>query len=140
MIRYALSCAEGHEFESWFASADAYDTLAATGHLSCAVCGSPKVSKRLMAPAVAAEEPADKSRLGTPRTEVEQALAEYRRKVEAESDYVGLSFAEEARAMHDGDRPKRSIYGEARLEEAKRLIEDGIPVAPLPFRPRAKSN
>ncbi|MGZ9810520.1 DUF1178 family protein [Pseudoroseicyclus sp. H15] len=141
MIRYALSCAEGHDFESWFASAAAYDSLAAAGHLSCAICGNGKVTKRLMAPAVGAEkdEPAA-PRLSAPASRMEEVLASYRRKVEAESDYVGLSFAKEARAMHDGEVPQRAIYGEARLDEARSLIEDGIPVAPLPFRPKAKNN
>ncbi|NDV01642.1 DUF1178 family protein [Pseudoroseicyclus tamaricis] len=145
MIRYALSCADGHTFDSWFASADAYDSLAAAGHLSCAICGSPDVSKRLMAPAVGTEAPRESAadappRLGTPRSEMEAALAELRRKVETQSDYVGLSFAAEARAMHDGIKPRRPIYGEAKLEDARSLLEDGIPVAPLPFRPKAKSN
>jgi len=55
MIRYALKCAEGHSFESWFQSADAFDGLAAKGLVSCAVCGGTDVKKALMAPKVAAE-------------------------------------------------------------------------------------
>ena len=63
-----------------------------------------------------------------------------RKQVEKNSDYVGMKFAEEARAMHNGDAPERSIYGEAQLDEAKSLIDDGVPVAPLPFRPQRKMN
>jgi len=40
--------------------------------------------------------------------------------------------------MHLGDRPARAIYGEANLEQAKSLIEDGVPVVPLPFQPKRK--
>lgn len=72
--------------------------------------------------------------------EMEQALGALRRRVEENSDYVGKDFASEARAMHLGDAPERAIYGEAKLEEAKALIEDGIPVLPLPFGRGRKSN
>jgi len=75
-----------------------------------------------------------------PMTEQERALAALRKHVEANSEYVGMQFAKEARAMHDGDAPGRAIYGEARLDEAKKLVEDGIPVAPLPFMPKAKTH
>ena len=65
-------------------------------------------------------------------------LEKLRRHVETTSDYVGMSFAAEARAMHEGTRPERAIHGEARIDEARKLLEDGIPVAPLPFRPRSR--
>lgn len=63
-----------------------------------------------------------------------------RKQVEENSDYVGLNFAAEARQMHDGTLPPRAIYGEAKPEEARQLIEDGVPVAPLPFMPKRKTN
>ncbi len=132
MIRYTLKCSQGHSFESWFKSASAFDSLRDGGHLACSTCGDSAVTKALMAPAVATTP-------ATP-TPQEQALAALRRKVEAESDYVGLAFAAEARAIHDGEAPERAIWGEARLDEAKRLLEDGIPVVPLPFVPTRKAN
>ena len=63
-----------------------------------------------------------------------------REHVEKHSTYVGGSFAKEARAMHLGDTPERPIWGEANPTEAKALIEDGIPIAPLPFIPTRKTN
>ena len=78
--------------------------------------------------------------LSHPGSDVEQAFAAMRKQVEENSDYVGLNFAAEARQMHDGTLPARAIYGEAKPEEARQLIEDGIPVAPLPFMPRRKTN
>lgn len=137
MIRYSLTCDKGHDFDSWFQSAAAFDSLAAAGHVACAHCGSAKVTKTLMAPAV---RPTDKAALTAPQSDLEQKLAALRQQVEENSDYVGLSFAAEARAMHEGRAPERSIYGEARIDEAKKLLEDGIPVAPLPFLPKAKAN
>jgi hypothetical protein len=136
MVRYSLSCADGHLFESWFQSASAFDDLAARGLLSCAECGSPKVRKALMAPAVAASGPD----LSTPRDPREAALAALRRQVEENSDYVGLSFAAEARRIHAGEAPERHIWGEAKPSEAKALLEEGIPVAPLPFLPKRSAN
>ncbi|WP_323042507.1 DUF1178 family protein [Gemmobacter sp.] len=137
MIRYDLRCDKGHAFDSWFASAAAYDRLAAAGHVACPDCGSTKVDKALMAPAVSRAE--DRP-LTAPRDPREEALADLRRQVEENSDYVGLSFAAEARAMHEGRIPERAIHGEAKPDEARKLIEDGVPVAPLPFTPSRKTN
>lgn len=148
MIRYALKCSGDHGFESWFKSADAFETLQKAAMVACPVCGSDKVTKAVMAPRVRASRNAaatpvagpTRNALTKPRTEAETALAEIRRKVEENSDYVGLSFAAKARKMHDGDIPHRSIYGEAKLDDTKKLIADGIPVAPLPFIPQRKTN
>ncbi len=145
MIRYNLTCAKGHAFDSWFQSAAAYDALRAAGHVACAICGETQVDKALMAPAVAhgeARPPARSSAapLSEPQGEVEAALAELRRQIEANSEYVGLGFAAEARAIHEGEAPARAIYGEARADEAKKLLEDGVPVAPLPFLPNRRTN
>lgn len=141
MIQYTLKCDKGHEADSWFKSAGAYDALERAGNLSCAVCGSAKVSKALMAPRVTASKKDEKQStpvLRNPASEVEKALAELRRKVEESSDYVGDKFATEARAMYLGEKPERSIYGEARLDQARELIEDGVPLMPLPFRSKQK--
>lgn len=137
MIRYDLKCDQGHAFDSWFAGAAAYDRLAAAGHVACPDCGSTKVDKALMAPAVARAE--DRP-LVAPRDPREEALAALRSHVEQNSDYVGLSFAAEARAIHEGRAPERAIHGEAKPHEARKLIEDGVPVLPLPFTPARKTN
>jgi len=143
MIQYSLKCENDHGFDSWFASADAYDKLADNGMVSCAVCGSTKVSKAIMAPRVRTtkgKEAPVAPTLPTEKSAAEQAMAEMRAQVEQNSEYVGTNFATEARSMHLGDAPERAIYGEAKPEEAKSLIEDGIPVTPLPFMPTRKSN
>ena len=151
MIQYALKCCEGHQFDSWFQSASAFDKLQSAGLVTCATCGTTQVSKVLMAPAVRpARATAQKDEafqgnqtsgpLSTPASPEEQKIAELRRSIEANSEYVGGEFAKKARAMHDGDAPETSIYGEANLEEAKKLAEDGVPVLPLPFRPSGKDN
>ncbi len=139
MIRYSLKCDQGHGFESWFASASAFDTLAKAGHLTCALCGSPRVDKALMAPSVASADPVA-TPLATPSNALEEKLAALRRHVEENSDYVGQDFVTEARAMHLGEVPDRPIWGEARPDEARALIDEGVPVAPLPFMGKARAN
>ncbi len=150
MIHYALKCGAGHGFDSWFQSAAAFDRLAAAGMLACAVCGNARVEKSLMAPMVrtaenSAQPPAPAAapptqQLALPTTDLQKQIAELRRKVEENSTYVGGGFAAEARAIHDGSAPERSIWGEARPEEARALMEEGVPVAPLPFMPSRKAN
>ncbi|MGH1356426.1 MAG: DUF1178 family protein [Thalassovita sp.] len=159
MIQFTLKCDNDHRFDSWFQSGAAFDKLKTAGMVTCAVCGSGNVEKAIMAPRVrparsaapvpsdppanvpakAAPEPAAPA-LSTPQNPAEQALTELRRQVEENSEYVGDKFTEEARAMHDGDSPERAIYGEAKIDDAKQLIEDGVPVLPLPFLPGRKTN
>jgi hypothetical protein len=144
MIRFSLKCDKDHGFESWFPSGEAYETLKAQGHVACPVCGSAAVEKALMAPAVLptrkVEAAVDRPALTEPANPVEEALAALKRQIEDNSEYVGMNFAAEARRIHAGDAPERAIHGEARADEAKKLIEDGVPVAPLPFLPARKVN
>ena len=144
MIRYNLKCDQDHGFESWFQSADSFDDLSSKGLVECPTCGSKAITKSLMAPKVQGTK---KSKDMTPNPAAsspdqvrETALAELRKQVEENSEYVGMNFASEARAIHSGDSPERAIYGEARPAEAKSLIEDGEPVTPLPFAPKRKMN
>ena len=210
MIRYDLRCAKGHEFDSWFRDSSAFDTQVSDGHLSCPQCGSPKVEKALMTPGLPVKANAAKITLSGPEAEAgmslqnlserdKHALAfqhvvrEMRRQVEANSDYVGDRFAEEARRLYyaevdhqasdeapadvsakalneHGKGPERTspdastevpagglpgagqdkktvtkskkprgIYGEATLEDAKALHEEGIDVMLLPGLPEDKN-
>jgi hypothetical protein len=148
MIRYALKCAEGHAFDSWFRNSAAYDVLAKDGQITCAVCGSTDVTKSIMAPAVNASDasvpdtaPAQPvtsadAPLSAPASPAEAALRQLQQHVRENSDYVGQDFATEARRIHVGEADKRAIWGEASLQDAKDLHDDGIPVAPLPWMRR----
>lgn len=162
MIRYTLKCSEGHSFESWFKSASAFETLQAAGQLSCPQCGSDKIGKSLMAPPVStarkgptlSDEPdAPTPPADTQSTNITPAqpkditptdhaadLSAMRDHVEKNSDYVGSDFTKQARAMNDGEAPARSIYGEAKIEDAKALLAEGVPILPLPFMPKRKLN
>lgn len=146
MIVYDLVCTHGHRFEGWFGSSADYEDQRTRGLLSCPTCGVSDVSKAPMAPAVPAKGnsradviPPETARpmANTPMPpEVQKALASLA-KAQAEalkqSTWVGDRFAEESRAMHYGERDETPIHGQATLAEAKALIEEGVPVAPLPF-------
>jgi hypothetical protein len=162
MIRYALVCAEGHSFESWFANSAAYDKQNKRGLVECPACGSKKVEKAIMAPrlagantrgntaasppvanpeasaAAAAQDEAARApiaMISQPEREFRRKLKELREQLVKNSSYVGQKFPEEARKMHYGDAEHRSIYGEATLEEAKELHDEGIEFHPLPVLP-----
>ncbi|MFN3228600.1 MAG: DUF1178 family protein [Asticcacaulis sp.] len=133
MIRYALVCTHSHEFEAWFDSSSAYDDQLARGLVTCPVCDTVDVRKAIMAPAVAgtkkrATEAPDPAK----QAMMMEALRKVRDHVETNFDYVGDRFAREARDIHDGVSEARGIYGEATPAEVRSLIEDGVPVAPLP--------
>lgn len=146
MIVFDLSCADGHRFEGWFGSSADYDDQQARGLIACPHCGSADVAKAPMAPAVPAKgnqrqevlaPQAAQPMANTPMPpEVQKALAALA-KAQAEalkkSTWVGSRFAEESRAMHYGERDEAPIHGQATLAEAKALIDEGVPVAPLPF-------
>lgn len=142
MIRYALRCKQNHDFESWFQSSDAFDKLSSRGLVVCTHCGSSDVAKAIMAPSVTAGPPASAPKPeGSPSASaLEKKLRALRKDVEENYAYVGDDFVRQARDMHLGDAPARPIWGEATPDEARALLEDGAPVAPLPVRPKQKSN
>ncbi len=143
MIKYTLKCSEDHRFDSWFQSAEAFEKLLSAGLVTCSVCGALGVEKAIMAPQVRtnrhASPPTDDTPrektgpLSKPASPAEQALSEMRKMVEETSEDVGDNFVSEARAIHEGDAPERPIYGQAKIEDAKELADEGIAVVPLPW-------
>ena len=159
MIAYTLACDAGHEFESWFSSGAAFEGQAKRRLVTCPICGSAKVTKAIMAPAVArkdkgahradarqgaVEAPSElpvpsagqpHAVLGERERQLRDMIRSLRKHVAENADYVGRSFPEEARQMHHGEIEHRSIWGEASAEEAKALAEEGVEVHPLPTLP-----
>lgn len=137
MIRYALACAGGHEFEGWFSNSADYDAQNDRGLLTCPVCDSRTVSKQIMAPAVAGtKRSADRP---AAQAVMMEAMGRLRAHVEANFENVGDGFAEEARSIHEGRSEERGIFGEATSEQVRELVQDGVPVAPLPPQAPKKS-
>ena len=133
MIVYNLRCRNAHEFEGWFRDSATFDAQAKSGKVVCPMCNSKKVEKAIMAPAVSG---ARKSNLtDSEAKQMRQFMTGLRKYVQDNADYVGPNFAEEARKIHYGEVEHRHIYGEASLEEARELVEEGVDVAPLPPDP-----
>lgn len=140
MIRYALACEHGHDFEGWFSASSDFDDQARRGLLSCPMCASQAVNKQIMAPSVAGNSTrGGDDRPGNMRAVMMEAMGKVRRHVEANFDYVGERFAAEARSIHEGKAEGRGIYGEASPSEVKALVADGVPVSPLPPEAPKKS-
>ncbi len=158
MMVFDLQCKDaGHVFEAWFGSSADFEDQRERGLVACPLCGSEKVSKAVMAPAVGAKGNRSNGHQSGHRSEPDgqgaqnavavsndtpdpaqmkamlETLAKHQAKALEKSDYVGEDFASEARAMHDGEKIERPIHGQTTLEEAKALVEDGVPVAPLPL-------
>lgn len=140
MIRYNLRCDRGHSFESWFQSSSAYDSQVKRKLVTCAICGTAKVEKAIMAPRIAGARKAasralEDSPMSATMAEERELRAELRQlhdHLVKNADNVGARFPNEARKMHYGDIEHRPIYGEASPEEAKSLIEEGVEVGSLP--------
>jgi hypothetical protein len=149
MIRYELVCDDGHRFDGWFRSSDDFERQAKRHLLSCAVCGSEKVGKALMSPALAKGGPAAEPGPPAPATpppqemalvssehrRLRKKLAELRAELIKDAVDVGDRFPEEARRIHYGEAEKASIYGRASPDEVRLLAEEGIPFHPLPSLP-----
>jgi len=130
MIRYALQCDEGHGFEGWFSSSEDYEKQEASGLVECPECGSVAVTRQIMAPAVRTSRGRETSTNAQP--DMDAVARKVRAHIRNNYDYVATDFASEARAIHEGAKPERLIYGETTPEERTKLPEDGVPCAPLP--------
>jgi hypothetical protein len=137
VIRFSLICEHDHEFEAWFRSGDDFEAQKRRGFVDCPTCGSSKVQKALMAPAVSTGRKREKIALamGEAQKEAMAQLKALSRKMRENADYVGDKFAEEARKIHFGETDQRGIYGEATPEEAKGLADDGVEFMPIPVFP-----
>ena len=156
MIVFDLHCAHGHLFEGWFGSSSDFEDQSARGLVSCPECGSAEIGKAPMAPAVGAkgnrvpaasapaaqqpstpQPPAGQAVTNTPMPEEVRkaltALHEAQARALSKSTWVGKDFANQSREMHYGERDEAPIHGQASIKEARALIEEGVPVAPLPF-------
>ena len=143
MIVFDLKCANAHVFEAWFGSSSDYDDQRARGLVSCPLCGDGAIAKAVMAPNIAtggniqtAQTAAATGPNGVTPEVMKAAMAELatlQKKALEGSTWVGRSFANRARAMHDGDEEHAPIHGQASPDEAKALIDDGVTVSPLPF-------
>jgi hypothetical protein len=158
MIRYSLACERRHTFDIWFKNSADYDKQSKRGLVTCPECGSAKIEKSLMTPALgrsakkgvkaatpepattpdqpaAAEDKSPVAMMSPQEKEFRVKLKELRDHLTKNAENVGGRFPEEARKMHYGEQEHRSIYGEASPQEAKELLDEGVELHPLPVLP-----
>ena len=124
MIVFDLQCRDGGEtFEAWFRSNADFDEQRKAGLVECPFCQSANVAKAPMAPRVPSKGSDHPLR----------RLAAIQAELLKDSRWVGDKFVETARAMHNGDVEREQVHGQATLEQAKSLVDDGVQVAPLPL-------
>ncbi|WP_010164358.1 DUF1178 family protein [Sphingomonas sp. PAMC 26617] len=147
MIVFDLQCSARHVFEAWFGSSAAYDEQRARGLLACPICGDAAVTKAVMAPNIPAKGNRATNQSTAPAAVTVaanapspkdikaalQVIAKAQAEMLAQSTWVGRGFADTARAMHDGTVAQAPIHGQTTLAEAKALVEEGVPIAPLPL-------
>jgi hypothetical protein len=149
LIRYNLVCADGHEFESWFSNSKACDTQLKRKLVACPVCDSTKVEKAIMAPSLLSsarkpDQAGDAGRqpavlLSDKDREMRAMLKSLHEHVKQNAEHVGGEFPKVAREMHYGESERRSIYGDAKPEEVRSLLEEGVDVQPLPILPEERN-
>jgi hypothetical protein len=162
MILYALTCDEGHGFESWFPDSSSYAAQVRRGLVTCPVCGSVKVEKAIMSPNIARKDrkatttsadsemgivpkpaaspgPTPVALLGEEARALRNLVKAFRQHVTENADDVGKGFAEEALKIHHGEVEQRAIFGEATLDDARMLTEEGVAFSPLPILPEDRN-
>jgi hypothetical protein len=138
MIRYDLICQKEHAFEAWFSNSADYDRQEKEGLLCCAVCGTSQVRKAIMSPNISTSRKKEQLRdtqskaLSLMSKEAKKIADAVKAEISKNCENVGEKFADEARAMHYGEKESRGIYGQASLREASELAEEGVGIAPLP--------
>ena len=135
-----LQCAHGHGFEGWFASHAEFESQLADGLVECPLCGDTKITKLLAAPRLnlGTSKPVDTPEKALDASSPDAQWLQAARKILAETEDVGDRFADEARRMHYGETEMRGIRGQSTREQTQSLIEEGIPVFPLPLPPALK--
>tara|TARA_B100001287_G_scaffold99054_1_gene83307 strand:- start:1470 stop:1889 length:420 start_codon:yes stop_codon:yes gene_type:complete len=131
MIKYNLKCENDHNFDAWFSDSSNFEKQNKKNLIFCPKCSSTKIEKNIMAPNIGSKKQSYTNALKTEKN-IEKIIKNVRKHVEKNYEYVGNKFADEARAIHYGEKEEREIYGETSIEEAVDLIEEGVNVTPLP--------
>ena len=131
MIKYNLKCENNHNFDAWFSDSSNFEEQNKKNLIFCPKCNSTTIEKNIMAPNIGSKKQSYINALKIEKN-YEKIIKNVRKHVEKNFEYVGDKFADEARAIHYGEKEEREIYGETSVEEAVDLIEEGVDVSPIP--------
>lgn len=137
-----LRCGAHHLFEGWFGSETEFQDQHARGLVSCPMCGDTAIEKMPSAPRLnlgatsndaPSTAPSAQAAGGQAMSQAVQArLWRAMRDALAQAEDVGERFADEARRMHQGETASRQIRGRASMQDTLALLDEGVPVLPLP--------
>ncbi len=148
---FDLACEFDHRFEGWFGSSSDFEQQSQNAMISCPVCGSHAVEKKLSAPRLNLGAVPEKSLVSAPAASASQLSAKptpeqlqalwqsMARAIAANTEDVGDRFAEEARKIHYQEAPERGIRGVATHDQAAELADEGIEIVALPLPAMVKS-
>jgi hypothetical protein len=131
MIVFDLECSQGHVFEGWFESLEAYEDQHQKGLTTCPYCDDAQV-KRILSPVAVKKTGAARQSLPQPTIDYKRLAREVVEYVHRNFEDVGPRFTAEALKMHYGAAEKRNIRGSATENEEKVLKEEGVEFFKLP--------
>ena len=138
MISFNLICKIcSTEFEGWFDNSKEFEKQKRKNLLLCPSCNSSSIKKSLMTPNLSKKANSKKTKI---KKAMVNDIKKYKKVIEKNFDYVGDNFTEEAKKIKYGETEDRPIYGEATMEQTKELMEEEIPVVPLPWTSSKKTN
>ncbi len=132
---FDLACSQGHSFEGWFESADAFEAQLARGLVECPMCADASVSRRPSAPRLNLSSGSSPEAGGSVEGDraLQRAWLALARHIRDNTEDVGARFADEARRIHYREAPARGIRGVATRDESIALAEEGIEVVSFPM-------
>jgi len=149
VIIYDLICDSKHEFEGWFNSANDLDEQRERGLLSCPICDSHSVHKKLTAAKLKSKSNASQISTEVPQqvgntqspaqyAQVQKMLGKLHDYIETNFENVGNRFTDEALSIHRGEKDAANIYGTASKKQMEQLKEEGVETLQLPAKPFSK--
>ena len=135
MIKYNLSCQNGHEFESWFSNSEEFDKLNKKNLLECIFCSSKNISKSIMAPMISNLKNNEEkiNLIDKDFKNKKNKLMELRRYIENNFEYIEKDFSKKVREVYYDKKSKKNIYGKTTDEEKEQLKEEGIDLVSIPW-------
>jgi len=142
MIVLNLSCEQGHHFEGWFPSSEAFENQCQRSLVSCTVCASTEITRLPSSPRISkgATEPIETKVTTGPTKEAVATVLNAIAKIASECENVDQDFPDEVRKIHYGETAPRNIRGIATVEETLEMLEEGIPLLPLPVPPKGETH
>ncbi|MFW5770296.1 MAG: DUF1178 family protein [Spirochaetota bacterium] len=131
MISYDLECKNGHRFEGIFSDYSSFCAQRDKKMIQCPICNDSRIKQLFTGCSIQGKSSIRKT-LEKEHPTLLESLRIVEQYVKDNFENVGKDFPDTARAIYYGIEKERNIYGETTRDEIKDLVEEGIPVLPLP--------